>query len=247
MTLGVRSVADDMQKSLLVVHGLPWPCGLPSPNGEVTRIIMLSTAAGHFNVACRLELPGEGDVAIMNLAEGSFLIAPPKRRTHRTEALLLHARPTSFMSYPIAFPAPPLASPVPSRPPSVPPTPQLRAISLFRSSTPTPASNREPEGIRKNRSFVSLRDAADLRPVDANKDRPFKRFIAARKAEWQSRDNRDNDPQEPESTGVGLGEGKEIEHNGDAGWKRIRFNERGEGVGWIDDAVDVGPGLAIYS
>lgn len=71
-------LADIQQEPLLIVSGLPWPCALPSPNGEVTRVIMLrQVQRGGFSIVSRLELPAQGDVAVRSSGAGmsSFDIA----------------------------------------------------------------------------------------------------------------------------------------------------------------------------
>ena len=56
---------EDVQATVLLIEGVPWQCGMPSPNGEVTRVIMLNVDPKEgLELLARLELPGEGHVGI---------------------------------------------------------------------------------------------------------------------------------------------------------------------------------------
>lgn len=62
------------QESLLVIHGLPWPCGMPNPNGEITRVIMIRLSPnGQPDAVARLDLPGQGDVGLYRTGTGKAL------------------------------------------------------------------------------------------------------------------------------------------------------------------------------
>jgi hypothetical protein len=55
---------------MLLADGISWPCGTPSPNGEVTRVVMLSyESETGLKIAARLELPGEGSVGVCRNGE----------------------------------------------------------------------------------------------------------------------------------------------------------------------------------
>jgi hypothetical protein len=56
---------DIYQTTILLVDGLPWPSPLPTPTGEVTRVLMLlPNEGGQLDIVSRLELAGIGDVGI---------------------------------------------------------------------------------------------------------------------------------------------------------------------------------------
>ena len=57
---------------MIVIDGLPWPCSLPSPNGEVTRVIMITSNAGQWDIVSRLELPGLGHVELCKNDKSDF-------------------------------------------------------------------------------------------------------------------------------------------------------------------------------
>jgi hypothetical protein len=51
--------------AMIVAEGVPWPCAMPSPNGEVTRIVMLgANPSGTWRILTGLELPGTGPVGV---------------------------------------------------------------------------------------------------------------------------------------------------------------------------------------
>ena len=49
---------------LLFAEGLPWSCGMPSHNGDVTRVVMLSIGEKQVQIENRLELPGQGKIGV---------------------------------------------------------------------------------------------------------------------------------------------------------------------------------------
>ncbi|ORY34903.1 hypothetical protein BCR39DRAFT_515490 [Naematelia encephala] len=206
---------------VIAAHGIPWPCAMPSPNGEVTRLIMLTRAlTSNYEIAARLELPGEGDVAVCKNDNSSYI---------------LHTTATSFLSYPIIFP--PSPSPLPSR--STTPKPNKSGttspgLSVFRPSTPsaTSGSGKDENGIRNTRSPVSIRDG------DGSKETGFAKFLAARRADWHGAQDKDRDSMKSDQS-VGIGEGIEVERDGHGGWTRIQVANGGEGVGLSDDAIDL--------
>ncbi|WWC65680.1 uncharacterized protein I303_108301 [Kwoniella dejecticola CBS 10117] len=224
---------------MLVAHGLPWPCALPSPNGEVTRVVMVSSSMNpkaSLDIVARLELPGEGDVAICNAQNSSYL---------------LHCTPTSFTSYPIVFPNPSAVSTASAPSPAMKASPQARAVSsifpspLMRSSTPDPAQQRIRESpnpqatIRRSASYTHLKESSSspLLGIDHPKEEKkegFAKFLARR--DWRGKGREEDKPDEPQP---GIGEGKEIERDGGGGWSRIIVHNDGEGAGWGHDHVDL--------
>jgi hypothetical protein len=69
-SLHIGKSADD-QENILIAEGLPWSCGMPSHNGDVTRVIMMSIhSTDGARVENRLELPGQGPVGVCCPAEG---------------------------------------------------------------------------------------------------------------------------------------------------------------------------------
>jgi hypothetical protein len=57
-----------------VAEGVPWSCGMPSHNGDVTRVIMMSILPNEgLRVESRLELPGQGSVGVCRPAGGESL------------------------------------------------------------------------------------------------------------------------------------------------------------------------------
>ncbi|WWC92997.1 uncharacterized protein L201_007961 [Kwoniella dendrophila CBS 6074] len=221
---------------ILIAHGLPWPCELPSPNGEVTRVVMISPLSSDngMEIVARLDLPGEGDVGVCNYLNSCYL---------------LHSTSTSFMSYPINFPSqPPSKNPTPIMKAS----PQIRAVSsavpsnYARSSTPDPAHvrtrelSREQPSLRKSASYTHLKESASTPLLEHSKEekekeKGFAKFLARR--DWVSKKAKEED--KPEELSPGIGEGKEVERDGGGGWTNILVHENGEAVGWKDDAVDI--------
>ncbi|WVQ79391.1 hypothetical protein IAT38_001488 [Cryptococcus sp. DSM 104549] len=208
---------------LLFAHGLPWPCALPSPNGEVTRVVGLGPSHDlheGLEIVARLELPGEGDVGICRNGDTNYLI---------------HATPSSLTSYPVIFP--PVHTPSPS--PQLRATPQQRATS---SAYPSPAHLRAPTpeiSHSKESAASALRKSAsahDLSERGDKHEKGFAKFLAARRADWSRKGKED---EKVEEVVPGLGEGSEVERDGYGHWKRIVLDVTGEGVGWGDDSVDM--------
>lgn len=57
----------------MIVDAVPWPSSIPSPNGEITRIVLLShNSEGELEVSARFELPGEGLVAVCANGEREY-------------------------------------------------------------------------------------------------------------------------------------------------------------------------------
>nr|XP_019043333.1 hypothetical protein I302_07908 [Kwoniella bestiolae CBS 10118]OCF22263.1 hypothetical protein I302_07908 [Kwoniella bestiolae CBS 10118] len=216
---------------MFVAHGLPWPCALPSPNGEVTRVVMISpTPSGvGMDIAARLELPGEGGIAICNNDDESYL---------------MHCTPTSLTSYPIIFPS---SAPSTTATPALKASPQIRAVSsafsspYLRSSTPDPSAQRSRESsLRKSASYTHLKESAsspllgDHPKEDREKEKGFAKFLARR--DWGRKGKEDEKPEEPSP---GIGEGKEVERDGGGGWDGIAVHGQNEGAGWKDGSIDV--------
>jgi hypothetical protein len=91
-------VADVDQESLILVHGLPWPCGLPSPNGEVTHVVMLRPSrTGELELVSRLDLPGLGDIGATSNSTGKCYL---KMRCVRADkSRLLHLSLNSYCGH----------------------------------------------------------------------------------------------------------------------------------------------------
>ncbi|WWD20135.1 hypothetical protein CI109_104611 [Kwoniella shandongensis] len=218
-------VAKNGETSLLVAHGLPWPCALPSPNGEVTRVVMLNVAPQGCDIIARLELPGEGDIGVCRDAETNFII---------------HATPQSLTSYPIIFPSLPTNSsnsPLPKTSPQLRSSSSLLPSSIARSATPNPSQVKEQhEGLRKSASHSQLKEAAETSSANDRPEKGFAKYLAVKRADW-GRKGKDED--KVEEVIPGIGEGKEVERDGYGNWKRIKLCADGDGVGWADDAVDL--------
>ncbi|WVR08230.1 hypothetical protein IAU60_005277 [Kwoniella sp. DSM 27419] len=222
--------------SMLVAHGTPWPCALPSPNGQVTRVVMMVVSAfgRDISFAARLELPGEGDVAICESGDSRYL---------------LHCTASSLTSYPIIFPitqgSQTLAQPRAS--------PQIRAVSAATPSVPVRAATPEPSRthdsshpLRKSASHTHLRDSASTPLLGSSHDadqshsrdkdgeKGFAKFLAARRADWVRKPKEEGKSEAP---APGIGEGKEVERDGGGGWGRFKI-AAGEGAGWSHETVD---------
>ena len=89
--------------------------------------------------------------------------------------------------------------------------------------------------LRKHQSFASLRDAQVQTPTE---EKGFAKFLAAKKADWRGERKTEEAP--VSQAGVELGPGTEVERNGGGGWRRSELDDNGEGLGLVDDAVEVG-------
>nr|XP_019009161.1 uncharacterized protein I206_05807 [Kwoniella pini CBS 10737]OCF47942.1 hypothetical protein I206_05807 [Kwoniella pini CBS 10737] len=147
---------------MLLAHGLPWPCALPSPNGELTRVVMIapslsSKAAMH--IIARLELPGEGDVAVCNNQDSSYL---------------LHCTSTSLTSYPIVFPSTPDASSA-TESPAIKASPQIRAVSAsfahLKESVSSPSLGDNHPKEEKKEGFAKFLARRDWRVKGKEEDK----------------------------------------------------------------------------
>jgi hypothetical protein len=88
--------------------------------------------------------------------------------------------------------------------------------------------------LRKHQSFTSLRDAQAHTPSE---EKGFAKFLAAKKADWRGERKVDEAP--TSQAGLELGPGKEVERNGGGRWRHFELHENGEGLGVVDDAVEV--------
>ncbi|ODO06895.1 hypothetical protein I350_04255 [Cryptococcus amylolentus CBS 6273] len=210
-------------KFMLFAHGLPWPCGVPSPNGELTHVIALTVDCQKKEVkaVARLELPGEGDVGVFC---GS-------------ESYLLHATPTSLMSYPIIF-APD------DHPSKSPPGQQARHVSAaLPSRSPTPNIASSAGSVRKSRSSSNLTSDPSHHPSPdtSEKEKSIHNFLSLPNGpHWPSR-KKEPEKAEEALPAAGLGEGREVERDGYGHWERMVLGEggEGEGAGWSEYGVDV--------
>lgn len=127
----------------------------------------------------------------------------------------------------------------PPRPSSATGHKQNRAIS---SAHPSPRLHPDSAGgeveqplLRKNRSISSLRDTQSSSGGD---HKSFAKFLAAKRADW-----RGNKPEETDDRvahdPIQLGEAREVERDGGGSWDRIVLRPNGDGVGIVNDAVDV--------
>ncbi|RXK36360.1 hypothetical protein M231_06397 [Tremella mesenterica] len=200
-------------QSVLIVHGIPWPCALPSPNGEVTRVVILRLDHD-VKVEARLELPGQGTIGICLNDQVNYLI---------------HATATSLTSYPIIFPQ--ISGPSSLSPSSLSghPNQNLQDPNMTQQQN-RPSQLRAP-APRRNRSLVSLREG------EQQKERGFARFLAVKKMDWQIKSGVKEQKEEQRS--VELGEGCEVERDGYGHWKKLILHVNGEGLGISDDVAHV--------
>lgn len=61
---------------MVFAEGIPWPSDLPSPNGEVTRVVAMTQTQASWGITSRLELPGQGRIAICRPANGRSILYP---------------------------------------------------------------------------------------------------------------------------------------------------------------------------
>lgn len=245
----LMTIALIAQKIIIIAEGLPWPCGLPSHNGEVTRVVMLSPASadsGRLDIVARLELPGQGSIAVCPNESSECLVAQSSdfelprygsRLTRIVDNYLLHATSTSLTSYPIRTGGQPdqateistsVSSSSTSRVGGLLSVPNAQHEPLLRSATPNPGVR--PSAYR-TRSTQSLREGAQA----DQKDKGFAKFLASRRADRQEPKLKDD----VHTATIGIGEGVEVVRNGYGAWRKMVFGEHGEGLGLADDAVDV--------
>lgn len=236
MILEYLELADE-QENLIIAEGLPWSCGMPSHNGDVTRVVMMSIHGDGVRVENRLELPGQGSIGVCCPAGGEPRISKTSWSLTRSDPMLLHATSSSLTSYPINLRSRQAAS-QPERPSTPGLKPQNRAVSLADPSPRLVSTFKMAEGeqplLRKHQSFASLRDAQGQTPTE---EKGFAKFLAAKKADW--RGERKAEETQVSQTGVELGPGTEVERNGGGGWRRFELRDNGEGMGLVDDAVEV--------
>lgn len=202
----------------------------------MTRVVILRYTPQP-GILARLELPGEGDVAVGSNSDGEFQSI--HKQLIPTGSYLLHATPSSLTSYPIIFPSPP--SGPSSRHETPRASPALRSVSAVAPS-PTvpqgiahlgePKSHDEEPLLRRNRSLASVREVAENPHHDKEKDKEkgFAKFLAARRADWQSGASKGQKDM-PEAPHVGLGEGVEVQRDGYGEWASIKLRDNGEGAG----------------
>ncbi|KAI9633004.1 uncharacterized protein MKK02DRAFT_40384 [Dioszegia hungarica] len=218
---GINILQHD-NESLILIHGLPWPCGLPSPNGEVTHVVTLRPSrTGILEVVSRLDLPGLGDIGATSNAAGSFI---------------LRSTPTAITSYPITSPAALASAPLTSS--AQLRNPQPRSVSAAtpgtssRPSTPAPGSLLPPgdaQQLRKVKSTVQLRDAADQPSVHPTESKTEERSLAKFLA--QRRVGKEEKLSTPDlAVGWGIGEGRELEVAGGSGWSKVDVLTSGLGT-----------------
>lgn len=192
-------------------------------------------------IVSRLDLPGEGDIGVLTKATGKQEMM---LRLISTDAYILHSTPSSLISYRINSP------PIASLPPSVQlrSSPQLRAVSASipsqystpRSLSPLPESSADRLGdsphLRKSRSTVQLRDAADQpsSAIPEPKERTLGKFLASRLGDKDVKAK----VAEP-VVGWSIGGGQEIHRNEDVKWIKLDMNPDGLGVGIGSDGADV--------
>lgn len=233
-------VGADNQDTVLVAVGLPWFCGTPSLNGDVTRVVITSLhPSDGLRVENRLELPGQGSVGVCCPGPGKSPTSSFSASLTAPEPILLHSTSSSLTSYTINI----RSSQVPVRQSERPSTPGLKPQNRALSSadpSPVPASSAsfehgEGPSLRKHQSFASLRDAQTKTPTE---EKGFAKFLAAKKADWRG-ERKVDEPATP-SAGIELGPGREVERDGGGLWSRFDLLENGEGLGLVDDAVEVG-------
>lgn len=151
--------------------------------------------------------------------------------------MLLHSTDLSLTSY--SLKTRPASTPThPERPSTPGSRPQNRAVS---SANPSPSQTQsakigglEQPLLRKHQSLASLRDAHDQSSSD---QKGFAKFLAAKKADWRG-ERKIEDVPTPQA-GVELGPGTEVERTGGGRWTHFEIHENGEGVGLVDDAIEV--------
>ncbi|WVQ75054.1 hypothetical protein IAR50_004663 [Cryptococcus sp. DSM 104548] len=208
---------------MLLAHGLPWPCGAPSPNGQVTQVIALTVdqQKEEIRVVARMELPGEGDVGVCR-GPGNYL---------------LHATPTSLISYPIIFP--PEYHPSKSSQ-----TRQARHVSAaLPSPSSTPNATSTAASGRRSRSSSNLTTDTShpSPPSHTEKDKGIHNFLSLPTGpHWPSR-KKEPEKAEEAPPAAGLGEGKEVERDGYGHWEGMVLEQDGggEGAGWSGYGVDL--------
>ena len=206
---------------------------MPSPNGEVTRVSLISTHRP-FKKLSDFDLPGVGHVGFVKDNQTDYL---------------LHFSSDSLTSYPLKHQSPP-QSPIPPIARHASPLPRAvtaafssQNISLLRPSTPGPSaepsslSAKGDQPIRKNTSFTSLRPEAAERLPKVDVDRSLGRLLGGKRLRSGSKSHTEAGT-EAEAT-LQLGEGREVERDGYGEWARLILKSDGEGVGLVDTAVDV--------
>lgn len=188
--------------ALVIANGVPWPSPWPSPNGEVTRVAML--ALPEHDCVANLELPGLGDVGVTSNSEASYI---------------LHATPTSLMSYAIEFPQSPPGS---------------------RSSTPVPPSHSSsttgsphlgPNSARRIGALANVRSTSGSSTQDT-KQSGLAKFLAARRMTSKKPDT------DTVQSAAGVKQGIEVQRDGGGHWFSVRLHDSGQGIGLGDGHVE---------
>jgi hypothetical protein len=85
---------------MIVAEGIPWQCAMPSPNGEVTRVVMLSTKEhGEWAIAAGLELPGTGRIGVCRREDRMSLPGETAGRSRLTDRQLHSSFPASLAHF----------------------------------------------------------------------------------------------------------------------------------------------------
>ena len=218
--------------SVLAVDAAPWPCGMPSPNGELTRVSLISTRQP-FKKVSDFDLPGVGHVGFVQDKEDQYL---------------LHFSSESLTSYPLKRPSPP-QSPIPPSARHASPLPRAvtaafssQNLSILRPSTPNPTAGssllsvKDDQPLRRNKSFTSLRPEAAERPSRLEADHGLGRLLGRR---LRSGSKGTTEPEGNSTENLQLGEGREVERDGYGEWTQVVLKSDGEGAGVSDEAVDV--------
>lgn len=198
--------------TLLIAHGEPWPSPWPSPNGDVTRVVMLH--APGYDCVATLELPGIGDIGVTSGDESSYI---------------LHSSGECLTSYPINFP-----SPVPATRPHTPASPhespKLRSASGPASPSVSGGSSPllRPEGQRRTGALASVR------ATSARHELGLAKLLGNKKV--ASKDHANGVPELP---AAGVGAGVEVQRNGGSLWDRIVLHENGQGLGLTKQYLEV--------
>lgn len=198
--------------TLLIAHGEPWPSPWPSPNGDVTRVVMLNVPG--YKCVATLELPGIGDVGVTSGGESSYL---------------LHSSGESLTSYPINFPssAPTSRSHTPVSPHD---SPKQRSASGPASPSTSAGSSPylRPDGQRRPGALASVR------ATSARHELGLAKLLGNKKV--AERDHA-NSVHEPPTAGVEAG--VEVQRDGGSLWDRILLHENGQGLGLTDKYIEV--------
>lgn len=159
------------------------------------------------------------------------------RSDHIADTFLLHSTQTSLTSYTISR-GHTLSTERPPHPSSSTGVKQSRAISSAHPPAQrhieAPSDAVDQPLLRSSRSVASLRDAQSSSPAE---HKSFAKFLAAKKADWRGEKPEKEGPKDANTLQVG--EGREVERDGGGSWDRIVLQPNGDGVGVVNDAIDV--------